>query len=281
MNTWHLERDLADRYSDGRVSPVLAASVEQHLLACADCRSLIRADQTRLDSVWADVLETVEAPRVSLVEKGLRALGVSDATSRLVAATPSLRGAWLTGVGVLLVAAFLVARLSEHGTLVFVALAPVLPVLGVALAFGPQTDPTLEIAAASPYSLVRLLAARTAFVVGTTLLPAAALTFFVPGPDWLTIGWLLPSLAMCSAVLATAQRIEPHVSALGLSAAWIGLTAWSAARDSALLTDHGTVVQLLSLAVLLAAGWSLATHRLEPNPHRSHPHWSSSHGRSA
>ena len=35
---------------------------------------------------------------------------------------------------------------------VFVALAPVLPMLGVALAFGARTDPDLEMAVASPYS---------------------------------------------------------------------------------------------------------------------------------
>lgn len=268
MNAWHLEQELAERYADGRVSPVLAASVEQHLLACADCRGRVPADEQRLDAVWAEVLETVEAPRVGLLERTLRSLGVSDATSRLVAATPSLRGAWLTGVLGLLLVAFLAAHASRHGTMVFVALAPVLPVVGVALAFGPQSDPTLEVAAASPYSLVRLLAARTTFVVGTTLLPAAALSFFVPGDDLWAIGWLLPSLAMCSVVLATAQRIEPHVSGLALSATWIGLTAWFAVRDTALLTDHGVLVQLLSLAVLAAAGWSLAIHRLEPSSHR-------------
>ena len=268
MTTWHLERDLADRYSTGQVSPVLAASVEQHLVACAACRSLITADEQRLDAVWAEIIDTVEAPKVGLVERALRLLGVSDPTARLVASTPSLRGGWLTGVLVLLVVAFLAAHASRHGTLVFMAFAPVLPVVGVGLAFGPQSDPTLEVAAASPYSLVRLVAARTTFVVGTTLLPAAALTFLLPDESWWPIGWLLPSLAMCSVVLATAQRIEPHLSALGLSAAWIGLTAWSATRDTALLADHAVVVQLLSLAVLAAATWSLLTHRFEPNPHR-------------
>lgn len=266
MTTWHLERDLADRYSTGRVSPVLAASVEQHLVGCADCRSLISADQQRLDAVWSEIIETVEAPRVGFVERALRGLGVHDATARLVAATPSLRGAWLTGVGVLLVVAFLAAHASRHGTLLFVALAPVLPVVGVALAFGPQSDPTLEVAASSPYSLVRLLAARTAFVVATTLLPAAGLSLLVPDRGWTAVGWLLPSLAMCSVVLATAQRVEPHLSAAGLSAGWIAVIAWFAARDTVLLSDHGLTVQLLSLVVLVAAGWSLATHRLEPHP---------------
>jgi hypothetical protein len=268
MNTWHLERELADRYTAGQVGPALAASVEQHLVGCAACRALVHVDEQRLDSVWAEVLETVEAPRVGLVERGLRALGVTDSTARLVAATPSLRGAWVTGVLVLLLAAFLVAHASREGVLAFVALAPVLPVVGVALAFGPQSDPTLEVAAASPYSLVRLLAARTTFVVATTLLPAAALASFVPGRELLTIGWLLPSLAMCSVVLAAARRVEPHVTASALSATWLGLTAWSAARDTALLAEHGAAVQLLSLGVLVVAGWSLAANRFEPGPHR-------------
>ena len=285
MTTWHLDRELADRYAGGQVTDVLAASVEQHLIACASCRALLaepgRTDALRMDRVWAEIVETVEAPKVGLVERVLRLLRVSDSTARLVATTPSLRGAWLTGVAALLVLAFLASHASRHGTIVFVALAPVLPVLGVALAFGPQLDPTLEIAAASPYSLVRLLAARTAFVVASTMLPAAGLALFVPGQEWLTVGWLLPSLAMCSVVLATAHRVEPHTSALTMSAAWIGLTAWSAARDAALLVEHGTLVQLLSLVVLAAAGWSLATHRLEPNPHRSTSHGSNANWRSA
>jgi len=272
MTTWHLDTELADRYTGGRVNDVLAASVEQHLLACDNCRRLIAdsgtVDSGRLDAVWAEVLETVEAPRVGLVERGLRALGVTSSTARLVAATPSLRSAWLTGVLGLLVLALLAAHASRHGMVVFVALAPVLPVLGVSLAFGPQSDPTLEIAAASPYSLVRLLAARTTFVVGSTVLPALGLALLVPGRGWWAIGWLLPSLAMCSVVLAAAGRIEPHVTAAVLSVGWVVATTWTAARGSTLLAEHATAVQLLSLAVLAAAGWSLTTRRLEPDPHR-------------
>ena len=280
MTTWHLDRELADRYSSGRVTDVLAASVEQHLIACADCRGLIaetsHVDTLRLDAVCAEIQEQVEAPRVGLVERGLRLLGVSDSTARLVAATPSLRGAWLTGVLVLLIIAFLATHASQHGTLVFVALAPVLPVIGVGLAFGPQSDPTLEVAAASPYSLVRLLAARTSFVVGSTMLPAVGLALLAPERDWWSIGWLLPSLAMCSVVLATAARIEPHLTALTMSSTWIGVTAYAAAQDTVLLVDHTALVQLLSVAVLAVATWSLTTRRLEPNPHRSIANWRTS-----
>lgn len=272
MTTWHLDQELADRYTGGRVNDVLAASVEQHVIACADCRKLMaepsRVDTARLDAIWSEIEERVEAPKVGFVERFLRLLGVSDPTARLIAATPSLRGAWLTGVLALLIIAFLAAHASRNGTVLFVALAPVLPVLGVALAFGPQTDPTLEIAAASPYSLVRLLAARTSFVVSSTMVPAVGLALLAPGRDWWSIAWLLPSLAMCSVVLATAARIEPHVTALTLSAAWISATVWAAAQDTVLVADHGATVQLVSVAVLATAAWSLSTHRLEPNPHR-------------
>ena len=59
------------------------------------------------------------------------------------------------------------AYVGTHGVAVFLALAPLLPMVGVALAYGPTADPAYEIAAATPYSGVRLLALRTAFVVAT------------------------------------------------------------------------------------------------------------------
>lgn len=268
MSAWHLDQELADRYAGGAVPPVLAASVEQHLVVCGDCRTLIRVDGPRLDAVWTEIAERVEAPRVRLLERGLRRLGVSGPTAHLVAATPVLRGATVTGGLVLLLLSVLAAHASPRDTAIFVSLAPVLPVLGVAVAFGPRTDPTLDVAAASPYSLVRLLIVRTAFVVGATMLPAAGLALLLPASPWLTIGWLLPSLAMCAVVLASATRVEPTLSASALAAGWLVLTAWLRAAGSPLLTSHGTTVQLLSLVTLVAACWHLATHRNDLAPHR-------------
>jgi len=268
MNTWHLDRELADRYTGGQVTPVLAASVEQHLIACDECRGLIRADVPRLDAVWAEVVERVEAPEVGLVERLLKGVGVSGQTARLVAATPSLRAAWLTGVLVVLVLAWLAGHASPRGTAVFVALAPVLPVIGVALAFGPRTDPTLEIAAASPYSLVRLLAARTTFVVASTVLPATALALFLPGSSWLTVGWLLPALAMSAVVLAAARQVEPHLSATALTALWVGVATWRYSVGEPVLVEHGLAVQLVSLTVLVIAAATVAGRAHDLVPHR-------------
>ena len=254
---WHLDDALAARYERGAVTGVLAASVEQHLVGCATCRGLLRADDARLDAVWSGIVEQVQAPRVGLLERTLRALHVSGPTARLVAATPTLRGGWLLSVLVLLVLALLASHASPRGTLVFAALAPVLPLAGVALSFGHRFDPMLEIAAASPYSLVRLVAARTAFVLATTLLPAAAVAPFLPGSTWTTVGWLLPGLAMSSLVLAAAPRVEPLTTATVLAAGWTALVLWRAAADRPLLLEHGVLVQLVSAAALAAAAASL------------------------
>jgi hypothetical protein len=274
MTTWHLDRDLADRYTDGRVGGTLAVSVEQHLVGCAACRGLLSpADPhaARLDAVWTEVLEQVEAPRVGLVERLLRRVGVSGPTARLVAATPTLRSAWAVGVCVVLLLALVAAHASPRGTAVFVALAPVLPLAGVALAFNPRTDPFLELAAASPYSLVRLLLARTAFVVGTTLLPAALLTPLLPGDRWLTVGWLLPALAMSTVVLALARRIEPFLSAVVLAGSWLALSTWRMTLGTSLLVEHAFLVQLVSAVAFTVAATHLVTHRHDLVPtRRSH-----------
>ena len=118
---WHLDTELAQRYADGEVGTVLAASVEQHIVACARCQALLvpAVDSVRIDRVWAEVLERVEAPRISLFERSLRRLGVSDDTARLIALTPSLRGGWLSGVALVLTLALFVSRSGPHGIAFF------------------------------------------------------------------------------------------------------------------------------------------------------------------
>ncbi len=260
---WHLDAEQAERYAAGRVGPAFAASVEQHLTACADCRALVPSDAPRIDLSWAEVLERVEAPRVGPVEGVLRRLGVTPATARLIAATPALRGAWLVASLVVLVLAVL-ASVADDGTRFFVALAPVLPVLGVAACFGDRTDPMLEVVAASPYSLMRLLAARTTFVVTTSLVPAALVTPFLPGDRFFAVGWMVPALAMCAVVLAAARHVQPVGTATALSVGWLVLALAHTSPDGSLLAQHTAEVQLGALAALAAAIVLLVVHRHAP-----------------
>lgn len=260
--TWHLDDELTRRYAEGRAPAVLAASVEQHVLACGRCRGQLTGyvDAGRLEAGWAAVLDRVETPRPSLVERLLTRAGVDPGTARLAAATPVLRGAWLTAVVVVLALALLAAHSDPSGVAVFLALAPVLPLLGVAAAFGPHADPSHELVAAAPYPVARLLAVRTALVVATTLVPAALLAVLLPEGTWRAVGWLLPALAMTTGSLALGAWVPAHRAALVLSGGWVGLVLLGLveARDPYLATH--LAVQLTSAAALAMAVGSLLTH---------------------
>ncbi len=260
---WHLDAELAGRYAQGGVSAVLASSVEQHLIRCAACRARLTptVPTARLDAVWAEVLETVETPRATLLERLLRGIRVDEGTARLVAATPSLRGAWILGVVVVVTLAVLTAHSDGNGIALFLALAPVLPMAGVAFAFGPAVDPTHEIAAAAPYSALHLLAVRTAVVVASTLVPIGLAAPFLPGNAWLSVAWLLPALALTVTMLALATRVAPHLAAIGLSALWLAVVIPGLAHSRNALLASELPVQLASLAALTVSAGALLIQR--------------------
>src|SRR5690606_21500842 len=196
----------------------------------------------------------------------VRALGLDEGTARLLAATPTLRGAWLTGVVLVLLLAVLAATASPRASAAFLALAPVLPVAGVAYAFGPLGDPGREIAAAAPYAALRLLVVRTAVVVSSTLVPGLLLAPFLPPTSWYAVGWLLPALAMTAVALALAERVAVHLSSVALTLGWLAAVSWSAVgpRDPAVLT--AAPVQLLSVAAIAACAAVLVRHHRTPAP---------------
>ena len=109
MTAWHLDPETIRRYALGVVPPEAAASAEAHLMRCPDCRDAItpHVDARRVESIWHEVIERVDAPRRSWPERILTRLGVGETTARLVAATPALRAPWLLAVvGVLALAAW-------------------------------------------------------------------------------------------------------------------------------------------------------------------------------
>src|SRR5206468_10612326 len=111
-----------------------AYSLEAHLLACAECRMLLSplTDRNAIERMWMDIEEAVDAPRPGPVERVLLRLGLPDHVARLLAATPPLRLSWLGAVAVALVFALLAAHGGHAGLVVFLAMAPLVPVAGVA-----------------------------------------------------------------------------------------------------------------------------------------------------
>lgn len=221
--TWHADDALMARYVRGEAGSLDGASLEQHLTGCAECRARMatHVEVAPLEMVWSRVREQVQAPAPSLVERLLTGLGLSAPDARLVAVAPSLRTSWLFGLAVTLGFVGVCAAFGgTRGLSFFLLVAPLVPVAGVAFAYGPDVDPAYEVGVAVPYSAVRLLLLRTAAVLATSLPLVLAASLLVPALSWTAVTWLLPALAFTVVVLAASTWTRPTVAAVGLGIAW-------------------------------------------------------------
>lgn len=262
MTDWHLDDESARRYADGTAGQPFAASAEAHLAICADCRRLLipLVEGGRVAAIWDAVAERVDAPRPGPVERALRRFGVSTHAARLLAATTSLRASWLLAVAAALTFAVLAAGAGPRGTLLFLTLAPVLPVAGVAVAYGRDVDPIHEIAAAAPYSGFRLLLLRAAAVVATTMVFSAIGGLLLPVGVTTAAAWLLPALALTTMTLALSAHVPLSHAAAAVIAGWViavlGVQREAGGRAALADGDYaafGVVGQLICLVVVLVS----------------------------
>jgi hypothetical protein len=257
VTDWHVDETTIARYAQGQVPLSIGASVESHLLSCGQCRALLApaVDTARLATLWDGVLDRAEAPRPALVERLLRLVGVSDGTARLLAATPALRGSWLlamAGALVFAAAAALAAGGSDQGTLLFLAIAPILPVAGVAAAFHRGVDPTYEIGLAAPYPQFKLLLLRSAAVTAVTSTAALAVGLLLPTRTLTAAAWLLPALALTSLTLVLARRLDIGYAAAAVCGAWT-LTAVTSHLGIERFVLFGALGQLAWVGVVVVS----------------------------
>ena len=101
--------------------------------------------------------------------------------------------------------AFLAADVSDGTALwPFLLVAPLVPVLGVAAAYGPRHDPLETLVVTAPYGRTRLILVRTLAVLVSVLPVTALLGLALPGPPWVAAAWLGPALALVPLLLASA-----------------------------------------------------------------------------
>lgn len=255
MSNWHIEPRLVNRYAEGRIPASAVASVEAHLLACADCRRMLQpaVDADRLAAIWDVVADRVDDPRPTPVEWLLRRLGVAGDTARLVASAPSLTVSWLTSVMVALGFALLAADSGPRGALFFLALAPILPVAGVAAAYGRHVEPTYEVGLAAPYSAFRLLLLRASAVLVATLVLAGLAALLLPVAPWVATAWLLPSLALTALTIAASTRIEASWAAVAVVVIWLVAVLSAYRSTGAPYAAFGTTAHLMYAVVLLTS----------------------------
>src|SRR6185437_2938203 len=105
--------------------------------------------------------------------------------------------------------------------------APLLVLAGVAAAFLPVFDPAWRLAAAAPFSGFTLLLVRAVCALGAALVPVTGVAFALPGPGWLPVALLLPSLALSAFALAAAT--------VTTAVLWALPVLWLASADVPLL----------------------------------------------
>jgi hypothetical protein len=251
--SWHVDDATADRYLAHRLDATGAASVEAHLLSCGTCRATVggSADAEVLEQVWTGIVDTLDQPKLGLVERALVRLGLSDSTTRALAGTSRVRWSWLAAVALSLVlAAYTAASSHEQFFGAFLVVAPLGPLLATATAFGRRSDPTYGLVATVPTSSLRLLLLRTtAAVVPAMVLTALAIPWLLD-EGWLTAAWLLPSLALCLAALALAHWMPIEMAAGLIGGAWLVVPIGLQLPLAELLDVFAEPVQVLSVVTI-------------------------------
>ncbi|GGS58258.1 zf-HC2 domain-containing protein [Streptomyces griseoviridis] len=234
---WHVPDDDLRAYARGTLAPPALWSADAHLAACARCRAGLAeaAGPVDVDAGWLRLDAELDAPRAGWCEGLLVRLGVPDHVARLLTATPVLRRSWLGAVAAVLamsVAAVLTTGAPDGSPTLFLALAPLLPLAGVALSYGPAMDPTYEIAVVAPLHGFRLLMIRTVAVLAVGIGLNGLATLALPAYGLRALAWLLPALALTGAGLALTPRLGPVAAPAAVGGGWIALLlAAEAARE--------------------------------------------------
>jgi hypothetical protein len=266
--TWHVDVSTLASYAEGRCTPLVGASVEAHLMSCRSCARALRdvVPPEPVERAWQAIRAHAEEPRPGIVERLLGLLGVSAESARLLGAVPALRGAWILGMFSASVFAGVAAIFAgDLGMSLFLMIAPLAPVAGVAASFGGDADPAHELVAVTPYSSLRLLLLRTSGVLATSVPITVLLGLALPGPPWLAVAWLTPALAGTAITLALSPYVGTTAPAAALGAAW-SLAVLAADRTGDPLAVVEPVMQLVlgSVAVLALVFFVLHHPSLDP-----------------
>ncbi|OQQ16375.1 hypothetical protein B0675_03725 [Streptomyces sp. M41(2017)] len=278
MTGWHAPDDLVTRYTDGTLAETDAWSLERHLERCDPCAARVshaaRAGAAGVvlaeirDALMDVVLTSAPVPKPVPMVPGPR-WGAGRRLARIAwAAGPALRGSWVGALALVVLAAVALAHGGGWaGTRpLLLAVAPVIPVAGVALSYGRHADPLHEIVAATPSGGLRLLLTRTAAVLAVSLPSLTTVELLLPpfGPQSPTgpaaATWLLPGLALTLASLVLTGYLGCRAATAVVGGGWLLAVA------APLLSSDGTALTArltdqLSLYFTGAApqgGWAAA-----------------------
>lgn len=271
---WHLHPDVLVEYDQGRLDPVRVMAVDAHLVGCAGCRAAVPVDDGWLARSWDGVLDVVEAPRPGVLDRLLVRCGVPEHRAQLLTATPALRRSWLAATAAVLGFAVVAAHLAGDGAagptlFVFLAVAPVLPVIAVATAYGRAVDPMNEVTATTPAAGPALVLWRSTVVLAVSTAMGVAAALLLPDPGWYAVAWLLPASLLSVGTLALATAMPLQRAAAVLGAGWLLAVSTAAGTShSHLLFVPPAQAGYLAAAAAAAALLIARRRRLDPGEPR-------------
>ncbi len=281
MNEHIAIADLLPMYVAGDLERSERQKVERHLAGCAECR----ADLELWQAVSSEIVSAnrqLAAPTAP-VERALmhvhperKTLSIfRRAVQLLQTQVPLVRQEIWPASLVVMVMGFGVALLSRHAEAVRV-LSPLVAAASLAVIYGAEYDPAVELALATPTSPRQILLARLTLVYGYNLLLALAaslgLLIMVPAEmlGRLILGWLGPMTFLSALALVLSLRIgTAHAVAIAYGAWMMYLVSGETLISSDALISVQTTpllaayqqfwnspLLLLALAVMLAS-WAV------------------------
>jgi hypothetical protein len=228
----HVPGDLVRRYARGDqdIPADQVWALEAHMETCASCRELLAAQSDSLapllDEIWA----------------GIDTGAVPAKHRRIPTWIAPAVAPWLGMTMLITAMTMLLDLVGATRVPLLMLIAPVAPMLGVAMAWNKATDPAYELVTASPRSGLYLVLRRTAAVLAV-IIPVLLLAGLVS--DMSPALWLLPSFAFSVGVLALGGLIGTSLAAAILAGAWVLFVAGPALVES----DPPMLLQPASLPV--------------------------------
>lgn len=212
--------ELLPLYAAGSLGEEERRAVATHLPACADCRTELAFWQEVASAVAAED-RLLPAPSPNLVDRALasaqrrRANPFVRAWGLLAAQVPLVRHEIWSASALVMGLGCLVAILQggSASASIIQAVAPVVAAAGLAMLYGPESDPGLELALATPTSPRQVLLARLVVVFGYDLVLGLAASLgvlaVVPASllGQLILGWLAPMAFLSALALVLSMVI--------------------------------------------------------------------------
>ena len=217
------------------------------------------ADPHAASASWDAIVDRIDRPRATPFEWAADRLGLPTATTR---GGPDSRAATRNscrGVAVLAALAVLASRAADSAG-PFLVIAPVVPLATVGLLATRVTDPAGEVGVSTPMHGFMLVLRRSVVTLLLTLVVLGAASIALPGVGAVTLGWLLPSLALSATAVLLSSWLRPEITVAALGFGWITLLTVSAVVERRgipvrdwLMFHRGGLTAWLALAVFASA----------------------------